>query len=822
MDEAPPPLRSHRPELPEALELIVGKCLNKEPAQRYGTARELSEDLGRYLSAQRVVARRLSYGYRLAYWTRRNRSLAAVAALLLLSLLGSGGLSVRNRILALRKERLAQQEAAAAERLGQSVKDLEWLIHASHQMPLHDTRYEKDVVRERMAALTAELAGAGDMGRRLGAYALGRGHLALHEWEPARQELERASRLGYEHPELDYALGRVLGELYSRALADARRSGDRSFVEKRREELKAQYLKPALAHLARSRGLPTVSFSYVQGLLDYYEQRHDAALLNAHMARQKMPWLYEAAKLEGDVHLSRALEQRDRGEPDQAERSFQQAIDRYARASELAPSDYQVHEALAEAWTRWQEMDALRGRDPSRSFREALAAADRALEADPEESYGHTRKAFAYYWQAKYAQLQHEPSQAGALWAHQAAAATRGAAAHPEDAYAFEQAGLAYSNLATRLAGERKPYQDSFEKAYKNFARSIEINPRFPWALNDYALALASDAFIHMERNADPRPLLARARELSGQAIALDPQYIYAYNSSLVASKNLSVWALEHGLDLEAEAAAASRTFAQAVSLRPDFLPIYFNFGAFLSNHAELRALGGADSEEQIAKALEIYEKILQINKRIPEGYWRIAYVHYLKAEAARAAGRDPRPHVTAGLRALEGCYQLDRTGLACRAVEAQLRLVLAAELQRAKQPAAAELDRAYALARQCAADPADGEGALLLGSVILQRARGSTAGKQTAGRIDEGVAALDRALAESPGLPRALALKGALLSVAAQGQASGGARGAALRESARLLAAAFAGNPLLRRRYGGIEGEVARQLQTAAPSGAR
>lgn len=42
-----PPLRSIRPDVPEAVERIVAKATAKEPARRYSTARELSDDLGR-------------------------------------------------------------------------------------------------------------------------------------------------------------------------------------------------------------------------------------------------------------------------------------------------------------------------------------------------------------------------------------------------------------------------------------------------------------------------------------------------------------------------------------------------------------------------------------------------------------------------------------------------------------------------------------------------------------------------------------------------------------------------------------------------------
>ena len=41
----PHPLRGHHPEIPALLELVVGKCLAKEPADRYQSADELAQDL---------------------------------------------------------------------------------------------------------------------------------------------------------------------------------------------------------------------------------------------------------------------------------------------------------------------------------------------------------------------------------------------------------------------------------------------------------------------------------------------------------------------------------------------------------------------------------------------------------------------------------------------------------------------------------------------------------------------------------------------------------------------------------------------------------
>jgi serine/threonine protein kinase len=49
--EMPPPVRSLRPEVPAALERVCMKCLNKQPADRYPTARALADELRRFRTA---------------------------------------------------------------------------------------------------------------------------------------------------------------------------------------------------------------------------------------------------------------------------------------------------------------------------------------------------------------------------------------------------------------------------------------------------------------------------------------------------------------------------------------------------------------------------------------------------------------------------------------------------------------------------------------------------------------------------------------------------------------------------------------------------
>jgi serine/threonine-protein kinase len=75
LGDAPVPLRKRDPRIPVDLETIVMKCLQKEPQDRYDSARALADDLGRYLDGEPIAARRTSWPYRLGKAIRRNRAL---------------------------------------------------------------------------------------------------------------------------------------------------------------------------------------------------------------------------------------------------------------------------------------------------------------------------------------------------------------------------------------------------------------------------------------------------------------------------------------------------------------------------------------------------------------------------------------------------------------------------------------------------------------------------------------------------------------------------------------------------------------------------
>ncbi len=85
VNDEPPRPRSVNPRTPLELEAICLKCLEKDPARRYPTARELELDLGRWLAGEPVLAQPASTLRKAGSWLRQHRWIfsAAVAALML-------------------------------------------------------------------------------------------------------------------------------------------------------------------------------------------------------------------------------------------------------------------------------------------------------------------------------------------------------------------------------------------------------------------------------------------------------------------------------------------------------------------------------------------------------------------------------------------------------------------------------------------------------------------------------------------------------------------------------------------------------------------
>src|SRR5262249_42227907 len=90
LHEEPRDPRKIRKSIPRDLETICLKAMSKAPARRYQTAREMAEDLRRFLDGKPILARPVSRLERTWRWARRNPLIAIPTAVAVVAIVALG------------------------------------------------------------------------------------------------------------------------------------------------------------------------------------------------------------------------------------------------------------------------------------------------------------------------------------------------------------------------------------------------------------------------------------------------------------------------------------------------------------------------------------------------------------------------------------------------------------------------------------------------------------------------------------------------------------------------------------------------------------
>ena len=94
MHDEPVAISRLQPHVPRDLATIAMRCLEKQPAKRYSSARDLADDLDRFLTGRPIHARRVRPFERGWRWCKRNRVVAGLASSLIVALvMGIAGVS---------------------------------------------------------------------------------------------------------------------------------------------------------------------------------------------------------------------------------------------------------------------------------------------------------------------------------------------------------------------------------------------------------------------------------------------------------------------------------------------------------------------------------------------------------------------------------------------------------------------------------------------------------------------------------------------------------------------------------------------------------
>jgi len=798
VQEAPRPLSRIDPSIPRDLDTIVMKCLEKEPRHRYDSARAFADDLERFLDDEPIAARPPSLPYRAGKWVRKNRALAGVITVALVLLLGLGGWSLWTQW------RQAER-AELLQRFTEQVAQVESDMRLVSLLPDQNMTRHKKRLRERMEAIRQEMERLGELGAGPGHYALGRGYLALHDYEEALEHLDLAWQGGYRRPEVAMGLGRALGVLYQKsALAGGTRPPGGE-AEAGTATAERRFLGRALSYLreAEAQG------PYVEAMIAFYDRHFQEALVRAQEAAEKEPWFYEARQLVAEIYIEMAVREHDRGRYDEALARYGEAGQVYAEILATARSDAFIHAAECGRGIRMLALELDLGRVPEERFLRAQEPCDQAIRIDPELADGYTHKAQLAWRHAE--QLRSEGEDPEAQLEQAISYGEQAIKRNPREVLAYTHLGSAHRALARwELVHGRDPHPH-LERAIESLSRAIELQPDLPEMRNNLgnvylekarceeelgldprpsleqgiaayreSLRIASDfsrpwanignalltrAEYEMDHGLDPKDAISESVEALRKALDLNPNQAAYHNNLGSAALTLGDLLVRDGEDPTASLSLAGRSFEKAIELNPDYNFAHANLAWAHRALAAYLVEAGQDPSRQLAAAREAITIALEKNPRDPFNHLEVGYIEHLAGRWAVRQGADPEPFFRAAEEALA-------TGLATNDRNADL------------HEERASLYRTWSL---------------------WARSRGAVAGPLLA----RGLEAAERCLELNPERAEAMALKACLLHLAMGAEVAGSEREGHLLEVRSLLSQAIERNPRLAHTYGEILSEV-------------
>ncbi len=788
LHDDPVRLRSHAPKLPEDLETVVAKCLDKDPSRRYDSARALADDLDRWIRGEPIYGRRESLLQRLLRRARKQRALVVVSAIALVAVLIAAAHGITTRVAAREQAAALAAEGELARELAQDTNKIEWLLRTAHLLPLHDTTPERARVRARMDEVAARSVPPG-ISAALVEYALGRGELVLGDAAVARDHLTRALAGGLDTPELHYALGVALGELYASELAELERTEEEPTLGERRAALERAYIEPAIAELERARAAEVDAPSYLEGLIALYRRDEAAAARLARRARGEAPWFYEAIELEARAHAARARTLARAGDVEAAKAAAETAARLADEAAAIARSDAAVHLGAAAMWT-----DVLRDHvdrvDPRLAERlttalpHVVSLSESAAVARPDVTRPFNQIAAVHSLRARYLFEQdlspHEPVAA------MIAATDRGLAIDPDDHEALAWRIWARVNEAWYALVIGVDPGAALDSAVADATRLYTRHGDRPEARARLVSALLMRSNRSIQHNVDPTADLAEVLRLGWTLAghADDPRPV---EPLLTAYGHLAHWLAIHGQDPGPATARGEEAFTRCVARDPRYAGCWRRSAWLLHWHAYYANTSGGDPRPLVALA---HERLRRANELSGPTSWNVE-LWLLDIELADTARRGE--DLESVLARIDGELAACRTNSAdCDAHEADS-LVARAGVTGDVDARRALLGRARALVGDDAGSGKWRDEALL---AELELGLATVTPAARARHVSAGLAAVARGLALAPGQPRLLAFSAALHLLAAESDPV--ARDESLRLAHADMARARAVHPLI------------------------
>jgi len=484
-----------------------------------------------------------------------------------------------------------------------------------------------------------------------------------------------------------YAAGLVLGQIYQRELLALARLRNPEEREKRRLEIERTLRDPALGYLRSSSGTDLTAPEYVQALLAFHEKKYPDALDRTATAFRKVPWLYEAKILEGEVFSSMGREQATAGQYAAARETYLKAEAAFRAAGRIGRSDIRVfqgigqlwrnmlimevwmlgagapetmanavgacrqglavdagttalHNLLAEVHLTWANRLMVSGQDPIPDLKASMDAAGTAVRLEPRNDAFWRTRGLAGWVLGKYQIDLGEDAQP--VLTEAAGYEREAIRLNPRNVFALSDLGLIYLNLGLNEAQWSRNPMASFSEAVDVCQKVLAIDPKLLESLTTLGLACCNWGAALNDRYQDGRPQLARGIEALGRALAINPRYPLALYALGRCQAEAARADLAAGQDPAANLGEAEQNLAEALRLNPGDALIH---EALITVHlvrAEQATLRKQSPREEFARAYQALAEIRRINPNYQALLFQRVYIMIREAKAAALQGNSP------------------------------------------------------------------------------------------------------------------------------------------------------------------------------------
>ncbi len=295
VNKEPTPPSKINPALPRDIDAIILKCIEKDPNRRYQSAKELEEDLKRFLNGEPVLAQNPSFFYRLSKRIKKNKKFYSLLLIFIISLLGVLSLYIRDRIHQKEKEQLLMD-------FERKVNNIKTSLKIAYLLPPHSMEVEKKVVLKEIEDFKKIENKLSADEKPIVAYAIGEAYYYLKKSDKSLKYLAEAWKNLKISP-LAHLLGLLYLEIYYKNYINVVELSDKNTRDRKLKEIWEKYGKKANEFLNFKGQKWPEGENFKKGVFALLRNDYKNGIKYFELAGKENPGFYNSFLFEGKCYL---------------------------------------------------------------------------------------------------------------------------------------------------------------------------------------------------------------------------------------------------------------------------------------------------------------------------------------------------------------------------------------------------------------------------------------------------------------------------------------------------------------------------------------